>query len=314
MILRASVHLMKGRFDDADEDAKASIAAMVDGCMPVLAPQAWGVLALVALRRGHLTQATEHLHALEEHFPRDSSRPWWAMRFLLNAQLAEAKSGPRAAIEILEEVLMTAGARRELFLEDPTAAAWCVRCALAVDMWDVARAAVDTAESLQAHNRNLPAVCAGAMHARALLNRDVDALAHVTQFYREPWAQASTFEDRAVQLLARGDREIAISDLERAMSGYTTLGSERDTARVRRRLRRLGVRRRHWVHASRPVSGWDSLTKTERTVAEHVASGLTNRQVASQMFVSPHTVGFHLRQIYRKLDIRSRIDLVRYRS
>jgi DNA-binding CsgD family transcriptional regulator len=58
----------------------------------------------------------------------------------------------------------------------------------------------------------------------------------------------------------------------------------------------------------------DSLTKTERKVAEQVASGLTNRQVASQLFVSPHTVGFHLRQIYRKLDIRSRIDLVRYKS
>ncbi len=314
MILRASVHLVKGRLDDADEDAKASIAAMTDGCMPMLAPQAWGVLTLVALRRGDLTQAKEHLHALEERFPRDSSRPWWAMRFLLSAQLAEAKGGPRAAMDILEEILVTAGARRELILENPIAAAWCVRSALAADMRDVAGMIVDTAESIRAHNRNLLAVCAGAMHARALLGRDIDALAQVTQFHREPWARASTFEDRAVQLLARGDRDTAISDLERAMSGYNTLGSERDAARVRRRLRRLGVRRRHWAHATRPVSGWDSLTKTERKVAEQVASGLTNRQVASQMFVSPHTVGFHLRQIYRKLEIRSRIDLVRYRS
>ncbi|MGH3800618.1 MAG: response regulator transcription factor, partial [Pseudonocardiaceae bacterium] len=132
--------------------------------------------------------------------------------------------------------------------------------------------------------------------------------------YQEPWARASAFEDRAVQLLAHGDRDTAISDLERAMNGYNTLGSERDAARVRRRLRRLGIRRRHWAHVTRPVSGWDSLTKTERKVAEQVASGLTNRQVASQMFVSPHTVGFHLRQIYRKLEICSRIDLVRYKS
>jgi DNA-binding CsgD family transcriptional regulator/tetratricopeptide (TPR) repeat protein len=314
MILRASVHLAKGRLDDANEDAKASIAAMTDGCTPMLAPQAWGVLTLVALRRGDLIQAKEHLNALEERFPRESSRPWWAMRFLLSAQLAEAKGGPRAAMGILEEVLSTAGARRELILEDPAAAAWCVRSALAADMRDVAEVVVDTVESLQAHNRNLAAVCAAALHARALLSRDIDALAHVTQLHREPWARASTFEDRAVQLLACGDRETAIGDLERAMHGYSTLGSERDAARVRRRLRRLGVRRRHWTHVTRPVSGWDSLTKTERKVAEQVASGLTNRQVASQMFVSPHTVGFHLRQIYRKLEIRSRIDLVRYQS
>ncbi len=313
-ILRASVHLMMGRLDDADEDAKASIAAMTDGCMPMLAPQAWGVLTVVALRRGDLTRAKEHLHVLEQRFPRDSSRPWWAMRFLLSAQLAEAKSGPQVAMEILEGVMVTAGARRELILEDPAAAAWCVRTALAADMWDTARVIVDTAESLQAQNQNLLAVRAAAMHARALLGRDIDALAQVTQLHREPWTRASTFEDRAVQLLAHGDQETAISDLERAMSGYNTLGCERDAARVRRRLRRLGVRRRHWAHAARPVSGWDSLTKTERKVAEQVASGLTNRQVASQMFVSPHTVGFHLRQIYRKLEIRSRIDLVRYKS
>jgi DNA-binding CsgD family transcriptional regulator len=146
------------------------------------------------------------------------------------------------------------------------------------------------------------------------MSRDTGALAHVTQFQPDPWAQASTFEDRAVGLLARGDRETAISDLERAMNRYNTLGSERDAARIRRRLRRLGVRRRHWTRVARPVSGWDSLTKTERKVAEQVATGLTNRQVANQMFVSPHTVGFHLRQIYRKLEIRSRIDLVRYKS
>ncbi|MGH3886066.1 MAG: helix-turn-helix transcriptional regulator [Pseudonocardiaceae bacterium] len=313
-ILRASVHLTKGRLDDADEDARASIAAMTDGCMPLLAPQAWGVLTLVALRRGDLTRAKEHLHAFEKRFPRDSSRPWWAMRFLLSAQLAEAKGGPRAAMEILEEVLVTAGARRELLLENPAAAAWCVRSALAADMRDAAGVIVDTAESLRAHNRNLLAVRAAAMHARALLGRDIDALAHVTHLYQEPWARASAFEDRAVQLLAHGDRDTAISDLERAMNGYNTLGSERDAARVRRRLRRLGIRRRHWAHVTRPVSGWDSLTKTERKVAEQVASGLTNRQVASQMFVSPHTVGFHLRQIYRKLEICSRIDLVRYKS
>jgi DNA-binding CsgD family transcriptional regulator len=36
--------------------------------------------------------------------------------------------------------------------------------------------------------------------------------------------------------------------------------------------------------------------------------------VASQLFVSPHTVGFHLRQIFRKLGIHSRIDLVRMTS
>jgi DNA-binding NarL/FixJ family response regulator len=42
-----------------------------------------------------------------------------------------------------------------------------------------------------------------------------------------------------------------------------------------------------------------------------VAQGLTNQQVAAEMFLSTHTVAFHLRQIYRKLDIGSRVDLAR---
>jgi DNA-binding CsgD family transcriptional regulator len=80
---------------------------------------------------------------------------------------------------------------------------------------------------------------------------------------------------------------------------------------VRSRLRQLGIRRRHWHHVPRPATGWGSLTGTEEKVARLVAHGLTNRQVAGELFVSPHTVGFHLRQIYRKLAIQSRVDLAR---
>jgi DNA-binding CsgD family transcriptional regulator len=71
------------------------------------------------------------------------------------------------------------------------------------------------------------------------------------------------------------------------------------------------VRRRHWNQAERPASGWASLTDTERDVATLVAQGLTNPQVAGRMFISPHTVKFHLAQVFRKLDIGSRVELAR---
>jgi DNA-binding CsgD family transcriptional regulator len=63
--------------------------------------------------------------------------------------------------------------------------------------------------------------------------------------------------------------------------------------------------------AGRPVLGLAGLTDTERAIAELVARGLTNRQVAERVFVSRHTVDFHLRSIFRKLDVSSRIDLTR---
>jgi len=60
-----------------------------------------------------------------------------------------------------------------------------------------------------------------------------------------------------------------------------------------------------------PVPGWADLTDTQRMVAELVIDGLTNRGAGARLFLSPHTVDFHLRQIYRKLGIRSRVDLAR---
>ena len=60
-----------------------------------------------------------------------------------------------------------------------------------------------------------------------------------------------------------------------------------------------------------PVPGWADLTDTQRMVAELVVDGLTNRGVGARLFLSPHTVDFHLRQIYRRLGIRSRVELAR---
>jgi DNA-binding CsgD family transcriptional regulator len=57
--------------------------------------------------------------------------------------------------------------------------------------------------------------------------------------------------------------------------------------------------------------GWESLTDTEKSVATLVASGLTNREAAARLLVSPYTVDFHLRSIFRKLEVRSRVELAR---
>lgn len=56
---------------------------------------------------------------------------------------------------------------------------------------------------------------------------------------------------------------------------------------------------------------WAMLTVSERSIAQHVANGLTNRETGSQLFISAHTVDYHLRQIFRKLDLRSRVELAR---
>jgi DNA-binding CsgD family transcriptional regulator len=61
----------------------------------------------------------------------------------------------------------------------------------------------------------------------------------------------------------------------------------------------------------RPTFGWASLTDAELSLVELVARGLTNREAAAKLYLSPHTVDSHLRHIFRKLDIRSRVELAR---
>jgi len=59
------------------------------------------------------------------------------------------------------------------------------------------------------------------------------------------------------------------------------------------------------------AAGWESLTGAERRVAELVAQGLTNREAGERLFLSHHTVGFHLRSIFRKLGTNTRVELAR---
>ena len=59
------------------------------------------------------------------------------------------------------------------------------------------------------------------------------------------------------------------------------------------------------------MTGLESLTISRLRVAELAAAGLTTRQIASALFVTPKTVEFHPRQVYLKLDVASREELAR---
>ena len=59
------------------------------------------------------------------------------------------------------------------------------------------------------------------------------------------------------------------------------------------------------------LTGWCDLTDSERTVAELVGRGFTNRETGRRLSVSRHTVDFHLRRVFTKLGIVSRVELAR---
>jgi len=69
------------------------------------------------------------------------------------------------------------------------------------------------------------------------------------------------------------------------------------------------VRRRGRPRSGHARFGWESLSETELVVADLAARGRTNREMAEALMISRHTVDSHLRHIYGKLGISSRVAL-----
>ena len=311
-LLLARTHLAAGRLPDAEAAGLAALAtAEALGAHGYVAA-ARCVLGLIALRRGDIAAAARHIASRTEAMPHSPGLYARTETTLAPAQISEARDGPVAAIGHLRQVCAELPALPGLLLGEPAAAAWLVRTALAAGDTKLAGIVARTAETLASGNPGYPAITAAAAHSLGLAGQDPARLAEAAAQHPDPWARASAAEDLGVLHARQADPEHAIHHLTQAIHGYQLIGAAADTARVRSRLRKLGVRRRHWTQsAHRPVTGWESLTETERAASELVAQGLNNRQIASQMYVSVNTVAFYMRQIFRKLNIGSRVELTR---
>jgi ATP/maltotriose-dependent transcriptional regulator MalT len=115
-----------------------------------------------------------------------------------------------------------------------------------------------------------------------------------------------------VALAASGEPDRAVVELETAAAALHACGAARyrDTAEME--LRRLG---RHIIRRSNPGDfsglGVASLTQRERQVADLVVARCTNSEIAAALFLSPKTVETHLRHIFHKLDVTSRVEVAR---
>jgi DNA-binding CsgD family transcriptional regulator/tetratricopeptide (TPR) repeat protein len=187
------------------------------------------------------------------------------------------------------------------------------RIALATGDAALAAAARASADDRASLNPGGAGIAGTAAHVRGLIDDDIGELGDAIKHFEggpRPIALASALEDAGVALVRRSDRDGAVASLGRALEVYAETRASRDETRVRGRLRELGVRRR-LVSPRRPETGWEGLTESELGVVRLVAEGMTNRQVARQLYVSPYTVSTHLRHAFSKLDINSRVELTR---
>ncbi len=113
-------------------------------------------------------------------------------------------------------------------------------------------------------------------------------------------------------LAEAGEHDGAAAELERAAAAFDSFGSIRYRDEAERELRKLG---RSTPRRSKPGkangTGVATLSERELQVGRLVVDRKTNPEIAAELFLSLKTVESHLRNIFRKLDVRSRVEVAR---
>ncbi|WP_447003150.1 LuxR C-terminal-related transcriptional regulator [Saccharothrix isguenensis] len=298
-IARARVLTQAGKLASASVAADDGLSTARDRGLRILVPFASTVLATVALQRGAVTAAAEHVRRYRADLAAGEAVLHSGQYDWVELLLAHAEGGPGRVAALARERMADVAAARRMLVDEPGAAPWLVRQASAVGDLDLAGDVVGTAERLAGDNPGFPAVSVAAGHARALLEGDADGLLAAGGRHRHPWARANANEDLAALLADAGDAEGAAAHTERALRIFERMGADGEAARLR-----------GWPDAT--GAEWRRLSEPERDIARLVGAGMTNRQVAKQLYLSPHTVNYHLRGIFKKLGISSRVELARW--
>ena len=135
-----------------------------------------------------------------------------------------------------------------------------------------------------------------------------DLLVHVTKTMKDSGADlelAKALLDLGVARARSNDRKVAVELLQRALRLAEGCDAAALLTRVRGELRTLGSK----PARTSPAAGETTLTSGEQRVVELATRGLTNREIAAELFVSVKAVEYHLGNVYAKLGIARRGDL-----
>jgi DNA-binding CsgD family transcriptional regulator len=300
----ACTEIRAGRWDDADAHAQASFVTQSQYGLEF--PQDHLPAARIALGRGDFDAARRHSERAAELAGGMLIPSHLAVLATIDLWTGELDR----AVARFEEAETAAGARG---FREPAMRSWRVEYGEALvrsgrlddaehllDDWEPI--AVHVGRSAEIANarrvRGLIATAKGDLvGAEALL--DGAALAHAAA--GDPFGAARARLALGVVHLRRRQKRLAREAFESAEQAFERLGAASWVAEARGQLARIGGRVR--------VEG---LSPSEQRVAELVAQGHTNRDIAAALFVTERTVASHLTHVYSKLGISSRTQLARY--
>lgn len=292
------------------EDARGLAAEAIDVAERVGQPHGRalgsGCLARLYAARGLELQSRSHATAAVEHAP-DS--PW--SRPQAAAALGLLALGIGETHEAIRHLETAATMLAEHGFHDPSVVQWApdlIEAYLRARRFAEARRLLDRFET-QAERTERTWALAATGRCRGLLASESEFEYHFVAAFRwhdrteTPFERARTALCLGTRLRQAGRHREARVHLRAALGALEQLGATPWAQRARAELRMAGDQTDVMPRAER------RLTPKEVEVAWLVAQGRTNRDIADVLGITPRTVAFHLGNIYRKLDLRSRADL-----
>jgi DNA-binding CsgD family transcriptional regulator len=232
---------------------------------------------------------------------------------VMRGWLAASRGDLAAARDTLRPVLQGAQKARSYWPLWPCWNALFYQIGTATDDDTFTASCLDVAEANGARNPGVASFEGVALNLRGLSKKDLEILAEaagVLDRSPRPVLRAVGAESYGRALLAADRHSEALTQLDRAWDEYHQMGARAFRSEVQRAMRQAGARRAKWsTAAAAPTTGWASLTEAERRVATLISDGHTNKATASALGVSINTVGTHLRAIFAKLGVQSRVQL-----
>ncbi|GGY03969.1 transcriptional regulator [Streptomyces djakartensis] len=304
----ADTQLRTGYWDDAYASASEGAALAGEIGQPVLQAYAISTLARMEAAQGRAAECLEHARQFRELLRGRGAElvsPYMEAALGL-LELGTGKDSEAAArLNDLQQQLVRVGLREPTVLQHQSD---LIEACLAAGDASGARA---TLAELAGQVQQAPSRWGLAVSARCrgLVEADEDAYAEALRHHEQlpdPFAKARTELAYGRFLRRQRKRGAARRPLIAARRTFERLRADPWTALAERELRAAGfetpIRR-----SPEPFT----LTERETQVAALVIKGHTNREVAATLFLSEKTVEYHLRRIYTKLSVRSRVELAR---
>jgi DNA-binding CsgD family transcriptional regulator/tetratricopeptide (TPR) repeat protein len=273
------------------------------------------ILARMAQLRGDIEAARAHFANAALRIDRGDAGKT-LMLLLVDSWLKENEGDLQCAADAVEQVIRPSRTVRHRWRLQGSWLIAATRIAVQSGRTSLAQDIAAIAREVSRQNCGVATLAAAALHAQCLPRADVKGL-----------EMALTVAGKSPRSLVRADLEMAygallsaapetrergIAVLNTAWNAYHQLGALGEERRIDRALRAAGARRRRVPGtAKRPAEGWLALTEIERRVARLIADGYTNRGVAAELSLSSNTIGTHVRSIFGKLGVKSRVQMTR---